>query len=322
MNIDRKRTQQIAWGVLAAALVVMILIYAFSGSEKNGEAGGTVELVYVEWVSAVASTNVVKAVLEEKMGYSCDITPVSAAAMWRGVAAGDQDGMVAAWLPTTHRQYWDKMKDMVVDLGPNLEGTRVGLVVPEYVGVESIADLPQYADRLNARIVGIDPGAGIMSATEEALNVYNLDNWNLQQGTGASMVAALRSAVNNEEWVVVTGWTPHWMFFEWDLKYLDDPKNAYDKKGSIHTIVRSNLKRDMPEVYEFLDAFRWTVKDCEQVMAWNRQRGADPYQNALKWIRQNTDKVESWLPADAQGQSKANTQEEPEAVPGDAAREE
>ena len=48
----------------------------------------TAEIVYVEWSCATASANVVKAVLETKMGYDVELTPVSAAAMWQALATG------------------------------------------------------------------------------------------------------------------------------------------------------------------------------------------------------------------------------------------
>ena len=40
------------------------------------------------------------------------------------------------------------------------------------------------------------------------------------------MTAALKSAIANDEEIAVTGWTPHWMFARWDLKYLDDPNDG------------------------------------------------------------------------------------------------
>jgi glycine betaine/proline transport system substrate-binding protein len=254
-----------------------------------------VDLIYVEWASEVASTNLVKAVLQEKMGYDVDMIPVSAAAMWQGIASGDADAMVAAWLPTTHGHYLEKMKDQVVDLGPNLVGTRIGLVVPTYVALDSIEELNANAEKFDGKIIGIDPGAGLMSKTEQVLEAYDLDNLELIVGSGATMTASLANAIQQKRWVVVTGWSPHWMFAKWDLKYLEDPKNIYGGEEEIHTIVRKGLKEEMPEVYNLLDNFNWSLEDMQQVMVWNRDEQSTPYENAKRWIEQNEDKVQEWM---------------------------
>ena len=254
------------------------------------------EIVYVEWSCATASANVVKAVLETKMGYDVELTPVSAAAMWQALATGDVDACTTAWLPTTHGHYYEKVKDKVVDLGHNLVGTRIGLVVPTYVTIDSIADLDTHAKKFDNQIIGIDPGAGIMSKTEEAIKAYGLKNMELMEGSGAMMTAVLKDKIKNNEWVVVTGWTPHWKFGKWDLKYLDDPKNIYGGAEYIDTIVRKGLKEDKPDLYAFLEKFKWTPEDIQTVMAWNQEKGTTPHENALKWINQNPDKVAAWLP--------------------------
>ncbi|SMB87647.1 glycine betaine/proline transport system substrate-binding protein [Desulfonispora thiosulfatigenes DSM 11270] len=269
-----------------------------SGSNEGGESGEAskkVELAYVEWATEITSNNVVKVVLEEKLGYDVELTSVGAAAMFQAVAMGDVDGIVAAWLPTTHNSYVDKIKDDVEDLGVNLDGTRIGLVVPKYVDIDSIEELKANADKFDGKIIGIEPGAGIMDKTEIAIEEYGLDNFELGEGTGATMTAALADALKNEEWVVVTGWSPHWKFARWDLKYLEDPKNIYGGEEQIHTIVRKGLKEDMPEVYTFLDKFNWTPEDMEKVMIWNEEEGADPYENAKRWVAENEDKVNAWL---------------------------
>jgi glycine betaine/proline transport system substrate-binding protein len=254
-----------------------------------------VDLIYVEWASEVASTNLVKAVLQEKMGYDVDMIPVSAAAMWQGIASGDADAMVAAWLPTTHGHYLEKMKNQVIDLGPNLVGTRIGLVVPTYVTLDSIEELNANAEKFDGKIIGIDPGAGLMSKTEKVLEAYDLDNLELIVGSGATMTASLANAIQQKRWVVVTGWSPHWKFAKWDLKYLEDPKNIYGGEEEIHTIVRKGLKEEMPEVYNLLDNFNWSLEDMQQVMVWNRDEQSTPYENAKRWIEQNEDKVQEWM---------------------------
>jgi len=282
------------FSLLLMALLAALSLPGCSEKQQQGKAPAPkkVELVYVEWATEVASTNVVRAVLEQQ-GYKVTVTPVSAAAMWQAVASDDADGMVAAWLPTTHAHYLKKVKDKVKDLGPNLEGTRIGLVVPDYVTIDSINDLNANAERFNHRIIGIDPGAGLMSKTEKVIKEYGLD-FKLVEGSGATMVAALADAIDRQQWIVVTGWTPHWKFARWKLKYLDDPKNVYGKSGEIHTVVRLGLKQDMPKVYRILDRFHWSPQEMMALMEKNRHKGADPYENAKQWVADHPDRVKEW----------------------------
>lgn len=273
-------------------IVLSFVLAAFTGSAA---AKDKVELAYVEWSCATASVNVVRAVLQEKMGYNVEILPVSAAAMWQSLATGDVDGMTTAWLPVTHGHYLEKVKGKVENLGINCEGAGIGLVVPTYVKIDSIAEINANAEKFDGKIIGIDPGAGIMSKTEKALEAYNMDDMKLMEGSGAMMTAVLQDRIKNNEWVVVTGWTPHWKFARWDLKYLDDPKGIYGGKEYIATIVRKGLKEDMPDVYRLLDNFHWTLADIGQVQGWNAEKGADPYKNAVRWVNENPDKVAKWM---------------------------
>ena len=132
----------------------------------------------------------------------------------------------------------ERVRDRIIDLGANLKGAAIGLVVPKYVTINSIEELGQHVDRFDCKIIGIDPGAGLMSKTEKAIKDYQLDNFQLIEGTGAMMTATLADKIKNNRWVVVTGWTPHWMFAKWDLKYLSDPRDTYGGAEQVHTVVR------------------------------------------------------------------------------------
>ncbi len=255
---------------------------------------GTVHLAYVEWSDAVASTNVMRAVLEQA-GYEVETTSLSAAAMWQSVATGDADAMTTAWLPTTHADYYERLGDQIENLGANLEGTKLGLVVPADSDMSSITDLNDHAEALDGTITGIDPGAGLMALTEEVIDAYDLE-LDLQSGSGATMTAALQTAISNGEPIVVTGWTPHWMFARWDLKYLEDPQNVYGGAEEIDTVVRQGLEEDMPEAYAILDAFQWTPEQMGEVMLMNQEDDSDPYENAKQWVEENQDLVQEWLP--------------------------
>jgi glycine betaine/proline transport system substrate-binding protein len=279
----------------AVLVSVLALTLVFAGITSNAFAEkGKVEIAYVEWSCATASANVVKAVLQEKLGYKVELTPVSAAAMWQALASGDVDGMTTAWLPITHGHYLKKVGEKVENLGPNLDGAGIGLVVPTYVTIDSINEMNAVADKFGNKIIGIDPGAGLMSKTEKAMEEYKLDEFQLMEGTGAIMTAVLKDNIKNKDWVVVTGWTPHWKFAKWDLKYLEDPKGIFGGAEHIATVVRKGLDKDMPEVYQFLDNFHWTLADIGKVQGWNAE-GSAPYESAKRWVKENPEKVKKWL---------------------------
>src|SRR5690606_8827310 len=105
----------------------------------------------------------------------------------------------------------EKSKDKVENLGPNLEGTQLGLVVPDYVPIQSIEELSAVSDRFNNEIIGIDPGAGIMKGAQTAIQKYRLP-LRLVQGSDAAMTASLSKAISKKQWIVITGWKPHWKF--------------------------------------------------------------------------------------------------------------
>lgn len=259
----------------------------------HAENKAKVELAYVEWSSEVASHNLIKAILEQE-GYEVELTPVSVGPMYMAVASGDVDGTLASWQPI-QRDNLKAVASRLENLGPNMVGVQSGLVVPAYVKVDSIAKLNDMAEKFDDDIIGIDPGAGVMQQTENAMNTYGLDNFELMDSTGAMMTATLQDCIRQEKWCVVTGWTPHWMWGRWDLKYLEDPENVYGKAsdGAILTLVRKGLKKDMPHVYEVLDNFQWSPDDMAEVMNWIKD-GMKPADAAKKYMEKYPEKIAGW----------------------------
>ncbi|NJP58741.1 glycine/betaine ABC transporter, partial [Salmonella enterica subsp. enterica serovar Typhimurium] len=145
-------------------------------------------------------------------------------------------------------------------------------------------------DSVDYKIIGIDPGAGLMKASAKAIKDYGLDDWTLVEGSSAAMTAALKKAYDKKEPIIVTGWTPHWMFAKFDLKYLEDPKGSFGKDETIHTITRNGLKEDLPEAYKVIDQIHWTPDDMGVVMN-NIEEGDNPEDAAAKWVKDNADKV-------------------------------
>src|SRR5699024_6196680 len=103
--------------------------------------GETVELAYVDWETETASTSVVQLVLED-LGYDVELDMVDMGVAFQALSDGEVDGMLIAWLPVGAASYNEEYKDEIVDLGPNLEGAQQGFVVPEYMDIDSIDELP------------------------------------------------------------------------------------------------------------------------------------------------------------------------------------
>lgn len=155
-------------------------------------------------------------------------------------------------------------------------------------------DSAAIGSQVGYRIVGIDPGAGLMKASAQALQDYGLDGWTLLEGSGTAMTAALDKAYKTQAPIIVTGWTPHWMFAKYKLKYLDDPLKSFGGSEQIHTIARLNLQADLPAAYAFLDRFFWEPAHMEQVMA-QISSGTSPENAAKNWVADNPDIVNDWI---------------------------
>ncbi|MDC3420148.1 glycine betaine ABC transporter substrate-binding protein [Aquibacillus koreensis] len=302
---------------LVAVLILALFLAACGGDEEETENEGTtdntgsenteenteentgvalgneeLELVYVEWDSEVASTHVIANVLASQ-GYDVEVTPVNNAAMWEAVASDEADGMVGAWLPGTHEAQFNEFGEEVVQLGANLEGAKIGLVVPAYMEATTIDDLADFADDLDNKITGIEDGSGVVAASRDAIADHGLEGWEVQTSSSGAMTTVLGEAISNEEPIVVTGWTPHWKFAEYDLKYLEDPEESFGGAETIETMVRQGLEEDSPAAYQILDNFEWTPADMESVML-EVMNGTSPEDAAANWVENNQDTVDEW----------------------------
>ncbi|WP_085520571.1 glycine betaine ABC transporter substrate-binding protein [Tuberibacillus sp. Marseille-P3662] len=256
-----------------------------------------ITLSYVAWVSAIASNHVMEAVLEDA-GYNVTLKQITSGAMYSSVADGTSDATVCAWLPYTDKSYWEKYKDNLVDLGPHIHKAPLGLVVPEYMDVDSIEDLAKNKNGIGEKtdwtITGIDAGAGQMQVTrKKVMTGYGLDKWHLKSSSGTAMTAALQKAIKNKEPIIVTLWSPHWAFSDFDLKYLKDPKNFYGDPDDIKILTRKGLKEDSPAANKILDQFHWKKENMQKIMSMIHN-GLEPKEAARKWVDNHQDIVSEW----------------------------
>jgi glycine betaine/proline transport system substrate-binding protein len=275
-------------------LILMLTMGTAHAADKP-----TLRIGWTAWSDAEAVTRLAARILETRLQQPVDMVLLDIGIQYQGLAKGDIDAMLMAWLPLTHKPYMDKVGDQVVDLGPLYTRARLGWVVPDYIPkdqLSSIEDLnnKKVARKLQNQIHGIDPGAGLMQASEKAVKQYGLDRYRLISSSGAGMTAALSRAIKRKKWIVVTGWSPHWMFARWKLRYLDDPKKALGGRERIHALVRKNFYQDFPvEVTEFLSRMFIPLEELEKIMA---RATETSYEDAVKeYIEQHPDRVNYWV---------------------------
>lgn len=278
---------------LLATVIIVLTACTLSGCKNDAQTDKTIRIAYVDWQTEIASTGVFKLALEEA-GYQVELIPMKADEMWQAVATGKVDGMISAWLPKAHEEYNETYKDQVENLGPNLEGTRTGLVVPAYTNVLNIYELKTYTEEFYNRIFGIESEAGVMKKTTEAIKTYKLDYFIIEEDE-RKMLEKLSDAITKDKWIVVTGWSPHWMFKRWSLKFLDDPEDAYGKQGTINTVVRKNLHKDEPRAWQVFKNFYWKPDDMESMMLINHDNPESLEANAKVWLDQHPELRARWL---------------------------
>src|SRR5690606_38350530 len=149
-----------------------------------------------------------------KMGYGVELEELTeASVIYTALAGGDIDVYTSAAPEKTHASYMEKYGEQIEDLGTYFDNGVLTIAVPEYMDdVNSIEDLKGQADRFGGEIIGIEPSAGLTEQTQNVMMPeYDLEaEYELVTSSTATMLAELKSKIDNEEDVVVTLWKPFW----------------------------------------------------------------------------------------------------------------
>jgi glycine betaine/proline transport system substrate-binding protein len=274
------------------------------GCGGNASSGSkSLTLGNIGWDENVAVSNLTKILLEEDLGYeSVELRTLDIGLLFDGVAGGDLDAFQDVWLPKTHATYWKKYKDEVVDLGQWYKGdANLGLAVPDYVEAKSIGDLNTYRSQFGGEIVGIEPGSGIMSITEnDVISGYGLD-YELTASSTPAMLAELNKTIDNKEPIAFTAWKPHWMFTAYPIRYLEDPKNLYGGNENPTAIAREGLEDEAPDAYAFLDTLTFDEAQLGKLELMIND-AKSPEAGVRAWLKNNRDVVKPWVDAAKEAQ--------------------
>ena len=285
-------------------LVLVLAVWALAaGCGWAGAIAGSKELKlgYIAWDENVAVSNLTMVLLEEELGYEVELQVTNEAVVkqvFRDVADGNLEGFQDVWLPN-HKDYLSEVEDDVEHLDPWFEGeTAQGIAVPDYMDVNSLAELEQAGTDM---ITGIEPGSPVHPQIKNKVILgYNLD-MKLVESSTPVMLSELEKAYKMREPVVFYGWSPHWMNTRYDFRYLEDPKDLqgdFNDSAEISSIVSADLAEDDPAAHAFLKALSLDEDQINQLEAEiNAAGSANPEEGVRSWLEDHGDTVRPWITA-------------------------
>lgn len=289
------------WTLFKTSCVVLALCLSLvcDQASRAGQWNRTPDLTigWTAWSDAEIVSKMAVLILSRGMKLDVELTLADISMQYRGIAEGDLDVMLMSWQPKTHAAYLRRYQDRIEDLGVLYEDTSLGLVVPAYLPKSKlgpIADLgkPEVRDWFQGKIQGIGASAGIMGLTEKALKAYGV-NYELLVSSGPAMARSLGQAIASKSPLIVTGWRPHWMFSEYALRYLDDPKGVFKSKEAVHIVARKGFAAEHPKLAAFFRRMHFQLEELEDLMV--QARKTSHTEAILKWITNNRDRVHSWM---------------------------
>jgi|SRR5690625_261043 len=257
----------------SAVMVAGLLLFTACASDEGAEPEADDETIGAQedtisigtipgWPDHAGVAHLYEHVLEEN-GYDAEVRDtVDVAPAYDALAEGELDVYGTAWPERTQKDYWEEHQDNLEDLGAVYDDARLFLAVPEYSEITSIEELPDHADELNGQITGIESGAGLsVIIEEEVIPHYGLDDdFELQLSSASGMVGELDEAIDNEEEIVVTLWTPYWATEQYDVRALEDPDEVYGEPESVRTLARAGFSDEYPEIARMIENFSLTTE--------------------------------------------------------------
>jgi len=289
-------------GKLFAAILALALgVLASAGCGGSGQED-VLTLGNIGWDENVAVSNLTKVLLEDELGREgVEIrTSTDLDSTYRMVASGELDAFQYVWLPNQEDLLAEVARD-VEHLDPWFLGeTRQGMAVPAYMDVESIEQLK----RTDARFIfGIEPTSAVMREVVGGdaggvVPAYGLDQ-RLVQAPTAGMLAEVERRYGAREEFAFLAWSPHWMNERFDIRYLEDPKDAMGETNDpaeCSTIVSADLRQKDPVAHELIDALELTEGQVNALEFAINGEG-DPLAGAREWASENGEVVRPWIEA-------------------------
>ncbi|PKM90835.1 MAG: hypothetical protein CVU87_00840 [Firmicutes bacterium HGW-Firmicutes-12] len=278
--------------VMLCFLIVSVVLVVGCGGGADTEKNKVIKIGQAPYDYEVPFVEITKQIATEQ-GYKVEVVQGDIGFMFMALVQGDTDIWPGVWLPSIHETYHEKYSDKY-ELGSAIfSDAPVGWVIPKYVEVDSIADLKGNEELVNGKLIGFEPGSGMMLVSQEIIDGYGLD-LELVSGTMASMMAEADYAIKHEEPIVFLGWRPHTMIRKYDVEILADP-DGYWELDSEYWGIRQGFNDYAPDMYNYCKNFEMSIDDTEEFLFAYQEEDKEIEALAKDWIEKNRDKIDTWL---------------------------
>jgi glycine betaine/proline transport system substrate-binding protein len=272
-----------------AALGVLAILAMAAGSGHAEDK--TISVGVLPWEDVTPITGITKKVLEDA-GYTVKVTSFSEWGIaFAALVKGDTQVMVSL-TDYVAQDYWNRNKNRLEKISPVSYGLYQAIAVPKYVTIDSIEELNGSADKFGNKVIGIEPGSGLMRDTANAVSAYGL-KLHLVEGSTAGMTAALKSAVDRKDWIAVTLWDPSWMFQKFDVKWLKDPKGIFPPAQAYDWIGQKGFSEAHPNAREIMASVYVPLDDIRAING-EVKDGKSMDEAIADWIKSHADLIKRW----------------------------
>ncbi len=262
-----------------------------------------VRLADIGWTD-VAATTALTALILKDLGYQPKIDVLTIPATFQSMKDKQTDAFLGNWMPAMEAIRKPFLDDKSVEvLGPNLEGAKYTLAVPQYLydaGLHDFADIAKFGKELDWRIYGIEPGnegnrhvQALIKADRDGLGKFQL-----MESSEQGMLAEVAKAYRAKQPIVFLAWEPHPMNVMFKLDYLtggDDTFGPNFGAANVYTDIRAGYADECPNVAALLRQEKFSLGAEDDMMNLIINRKLDPARAAAAWAHAHKDILRPWL---------------------------
>ncbi|MCP4105814.1 MAG: hypothetical protein GY749_09800 [Desulfobacteraceae bacterium] len=281
----------------------------------------------LNWSGAIAVANVMKYVLDKKLGIPAEIKPLTLPVAWSAMDMGTADILPDIWIPNQKKpvkEYVETQKSvtLVKSYINASQGIYMLSEVAKANSIKSVFDLRGKEKMFDMNGNGIgEMWIGPYNWETSDINKSKIREYGINLETVEFeqwiFLAVLKEALRKKKPLVFYYWEPDWPVAAYDLLRLEEP--AFDPKkwvmadknnkknrircayppATVYVGVSRQLKKRLPRAYKFfmnwhipIDEVSWLVAEIEQVPGNPRK---DPEWVARTWVKKHPKILQDWL---------------------------